>query len=82
MNNEQAVQLLSTVSEEDLFEHGNVFNKMDTEGKVFWRVLEVHLDKDGTRRVTFHLYYRDVFLRALIGYLTPDKKVQWGVQNG
>lgn len=79
MNTTQAAKLLADVNEEDLFEHGSLFSTMDPEGKIFWRVLEVHEEDDGTRRVTFHLYYRDVFLRTLIGFLKPDGRVQWGV---
>jgi len=36
------------------------------------------VDTEEGRRVTFHLYYRDVFLKSLIGILTPEGKVQWG----
>ena len=38
MNTQQAQKLLGSVSEEDLFSHGVMFNNMDPEGSVFWRV--------------------------------------------
>lgn len=75
MNETQAVQLVASVNEEDLFEHGQVFSKMDPE-PIFWKVLEV-AETDAGRRVTFHLYFRDVYLKSLVGLITPDNKVEW-----
>jgi hypothetical protein len=79
MNKAEAVKLLSTVNEEDLFEHGVMFGNMDAGGAIFWRVLEAINTPEG-RRVTFHLYYRDIFLKALIGTVSPEGNVQWGMR--
>jgi len=79
MNTEQAIQLLSKVDDEELFEHGKLFSRMDKDEPICWKVLEA-IDTDEGRRVTFHLYYRDVFLKSLVGILTTDDKVQWGVR--
>lgn len=79
MNLAQSKKLLATVKAEELFSEGQLFSRMDKGEPIFWRVLEA-TDTDKGRRVTFHLYHRDVFLRVLIGLLTPEGKVKWGVR--
>ncbi len=79
MITKEAKHLLSSVNEEELFEHGVLFSRMDPKSGIFWKVLEA-VDTDEGRRVTFHLYYRDVFLKSLVGILTPSGTVQWGVR--
>lgn len=79
MNMKQAATLLETVQDENLVELGRMFSRMDPNEPIFWKVLEATDTPDG-RRVTFHLYYRDVFLKAVIGYLAPDQRVSWGIK--
>ncbi len=79
MNAAEAKKLLASVQEEDLFEHGELFSRMDPGEPIFWKVLEA-IDTPKGRRVTFHLYYRDVFLKSLVGIITTNGKVQWGAR--
>lgn len=79
MNTEEARKLLATVKEGELFEHGILFGRMDPDEPIVWKVLEAVETPEG-RRVTFHLYYRDVFVKSLIGLLTGSGRVQWGAR--
>jgi len=79
MNTKQARELLGSIQEGELFEHGKLFKRMDPDEPIFWKVLEA-IDTDEGRRVTFHLYYRDVFLKSIVGLLTESGKVLWGVR--
>ncbi|MCK5640962.1 MAG: hypothetical protein KAJ19_09205 [Gammaproteobacteria bacterium] len=79
MNNKQAKKLFKTVKEGDLFSNGKLFGRMDPEQPIFWKVLEVE-ESDRGLRVTFHLYYRDVFIKSLIGILTNKGQVLWGTR--
>jgi hypothetical protein len=72
-------ELFATLNEGDVFEYGAPF-AFDAE-KLVWRceeVLSIATEDGPLQRYTFHVYFRDVMLRALVALVDPaSHKIFW-----
>jgi hypothetical protein len=72
-------EVFDKLNEGDVFEYGAPFSFDDE--KLVWRCEEVvstATEAGPVLRYTFHVYFRDVMLRAVVAVVDPDnQKVAW-----
>lgn len=74
----EQIELLSALSEGDVFEVGKLFTFAPKE-KLVWKCEEALPLDTGDYRYTFHVYYFGVMLKSVTALVQPDAKtVTWG----